>query len=100
MKLRSQTLLSIQVPVIVYLAERSLTTAEVMRLVPGSIIEMPKKAEEDLELFISNRSIASGEAVKVGENFGIRLTSVGTPEERLAAAIEKAAEGAKNESAA
>ena len=100
MKLRTQTLLSIEVPVIVFLAERHMATAEVMRLVPGSIIEMPKRAEEDLELFIANRSIASGTAVKVGENFGIRLTSVGTPTERLAAAIAKAAEGRGSESAA
>ncbi len=91
MAMRSKSVLSIEVPVIVYLAERSFTTAEIMRLVPGSIIEMAKQADKDLDLYISNRRVGTGTAVKVGENFGLRVTSMIEPVARLEAALDDAA---------
>lgn len=72
-----QRILHLSVPVIVKLAERRLTVSEVMRLGVGVIIEFYKSSEEPLELLISNKTIGVGEAVKVGENFGLRLTHVG-----------------------
>ena len=69
--------LDIEVPVIVKLAERSLTLAEVMRLGTGAIIEFSRSSEEPLELMINNKAIGLGEAVKVGENFGLRITQIG-----------------------
>ena len=70
-------ILHLQVPVIVKLAERTLTLSEVMRLGTGAIIEFFKSSEEPLELLINNKPIAVGETVKVGENFGLRITQVG-----------------------
>lgn len=70
-------ILSISVPVIVKLAERRLSMAEVMRLGVGAIIEFSKRSEEPLQLLINNKPIAVGEAVKVGENFGLRITQIG-----------------------
>ena len=64
-------------PVIVKLAERKLLLSEVMRLGVGAIIEFVKSSEEPLELLINNKPIAVGETVKVGENFGLRITQVG-----------------------
>jgi flagellar motor switch protein FliN/FliY len=72
-----QRILRLQVPVIVKLAERKLTFAEVMRLGPGAIIEFSKSSEEPLELLINNKTIGLGEAVKVGENFGLRINQIG-----------------------
>jgi flagellar motor switch protein FliN/FliY len=66
-----------QVPVIVKLAERKLTLAEVMRLGPGAIIEFVKSSEEPLELLINNKTIGLGDAVKVGENFGLKINQIG-----------------------
>jgi len=66
-----------EVPVIVKLAERKLTLSEVMRLGTGAIVEFLKSSEEPLELLVNNKQIAVGEAVKVGENFGLRITQVG-----------------------
>ena len=43
----------------------------------GAIIEFSKSSEEPLELLVNNKTIAVGQTVKVGENFGIRLTTVG-----------------------
>lgn len=78
-------LLSIQVPVIVKLAERKLPVSEVLRLGVGSIIEFVKSNDEPLQMMVNNRTVALGEAVKVGENFGIRLRQIGDPQQLLAA---------------
>ena len=70
-------ILRLQVPVIVKLAERRLTMSEVLRLGTGAIIEFAKASDEPLELLINNKAIGLGEAVKVGENFGLRITQIG-----------------------
>lgn len=74
-------ILHLQVPVIVKLAERKLTMAEVMRLGPGAIIEFLKSSDEPLELLINNKAIGVGDAVKVGENFGLKITQIGDVKE-------------------
>lgn len=83
-----QSILSLEVPVIVQLGERTLTLREVLGLVPGAIIEIPKLADDELDLMINNERVGVGSAVKVGENFGIRITAIGSPQE-LAEAISK-----------
>jgi flagellar motor switch protein FliN len=72
-----ERILRLQVPVIVKLAERKLNLAEVMRLGPGAIIEFEKSSEEPLELMVNNKTIAIGETVKVGENFGLKISQIG-----------------------
>ncbi len=78
-------ILTLQVPVIVKLAERRLPVAEVLRLGVGSIIEFVKRSDEPLDLLVNNRPVAVGEAVKVGENFGLRVRHVGDPRDVVAA---------------
>jgi flagellar motor switch protein FliN len=70
-------ILRMEVPVIVKLAERKLSMSEVMRIGTGAIIEFFKSNDEPLELLINNKTVGVGEAVKVGENFGIRITQIG-----------------------
>ena len=70
-------ILRLEVPLIVKLADRTLTLAEVMRLGPGAIIEFFKSSDEPLELLVNNKTIAIGETVKVGENFGLKITQIG-----------------------
>ena len=78
-----ERILSIPVPLIVKLADRRTGLEEVLRLSVGSIIEFRKNSDEQLELMINNKSIGVGYAVKVGENFGIRLTHIGDVRELL-----------------
>src|SRR5271154_5089932 len=70
-------ILQLDVPLIVRLAERKMNCSEVMRLGTGAIIEFPKSSEQPLELLVNNKVIALGDAVKVGENFGLRIKQVG-----------------------
>ena len=73
--------MQLEVPVIVKLAERKLTLGEVMRLGAGAIIEFSKSSDEPLELLINNKPIGVGDAVKVGENFGLKITQIGDVKE-------------------
>jgi flagellar motor switch protein FliN len=77
--------LQLEVPVIVRLGERSMNLAEVLSLVPGSIIELPKPVGAELDLLVNNKQVGTGVAVKVGENFGLRITYVGDVRERIEA---------------
>ena len=70
-------ILRLEVPVIVKLAQRKLSMSEVLRLGVGAIIEFAKSSDEPLDLLINNKPIGVGEAVKVGENFGLRITQIG-----------------------
>jgi flagellar motor switch protein FliN len=80
-----QAILKLEVPVIVRLGERVLTVAEVVNLVPGAIIELPKRSEDELDLMVNNKQVGFGTAVKVGENFGLRITYIGDQRSRIAA---------------
>jgi len=77
--------LRLEVPVIVRLGERTMSLQEVIGLVPGAIIELPKGSEDELDLMVNNKQIGTGAAVKVGENFGIRINYIGDIRERIAA---------------
>jgi flagellar motor switch protein FliN len=77
--------LRLEVPVIVRLGERRMPLSSVLALVPGSILELPKGAEEELDLLVNNKQIGTGVAVKVGENFGLRITYLGDVRERIEA---------------
>ena len=71
-------ILQLEVPVIVQLADRYMAMADVLALNVGSVIEFDKKFDAELELVVSDRQIGLGHAVKVGENFGLRITRIGT----------------------
>lgn len=76
-------ILRLRVPVIVRLADRRMSVSEIIRLSPGAIIEFDRGDDADLELMINNRVIAGGSAVKVGENFGLKLTCIGDVRHRI-----------------
>ncbi|MHC4975689.1 MAG: FliM/FliN family flagellar motor switch protein [Planctomycetota bacterium] len=87
-------ILQLEVPIIVDIGSRALPLRDVLQLSTGSIIELPKGAEEELELNVNNKTIATGIAVKVGENFGIQISYIGNIQERLDALAAEAQEQA------
>ena len=80
-----ETILALEVPVIVQIAERIMTVEEVTGIAPGAIIELSKSANDDLEIRVNNKTIGTGNAVKVGENYGIRVTFLGDLDDRITA---------------
>ena len=78
-----RSLLKISVPIMVTLASKKQPISSIVEIVPGSIIQFNKSCEEMLELEVSGRRVALGECVKVGDKFGLRITSVILPDERF-----------------
>ncbi len=78
-----RSLLRIKVPVVVTLAEKRQKLNRIVELGPGSIIQFDKSCEEMLDLEVGNQAVACGEAVKVGDKFGLRITAMVLPDERF-----------------
>jgi flagellar motor switch protein FliN len=78
-------ILQMRFPVIVVLAERQMELGEILRLNVGSIIEFERSAEAELALRVGNRPVGVGQAVKVGEFFGLRVTAIDSVEQRIRA---------------
>jgi len=76
-QVRLQSLLRIAVPVIVMLAEKRLTVEELLQLAIGQVVIFDKPCDEFLELMVNNQCIGRGEAVKVGDRFGLRIVEIG-----------------------
>ncbi len=79
----SRSLLRVKVPVVVTLAQKRQPVSRIVELGPGCIIQFDKSCEEMLDLHLGGRMIAHGEAVKVGDKFGLRITNIVLPEERF-----------------
>ena len=80
-----KSIMSLDVPLIVVIGTRDMAVKEVMNLAPGAILELPKLANEELEILINNKPIGLGAAVKVGENFGVKINYVGDVKDRIKA---------------
>ena len=80
-----ERLLHLHVPIIVKLAERDMSVESILKLTVGSVLEFDRSAESELDLVVTDQTIGAGEAVKIGENFGLRITRIGTPVERIRA---------------
>jgi len=79
----TQTLLKVKVPVHVVLASRKEKIGEVLDLAPGTIIKFEKSCEEMLHMFVGDQMIAEGEAIKIGDKFGFRISSIEMPHEHF-----------------
>lgn len=78
----TRSLLRVRVPVTVTLANTRQSVRRILELGPGAIIQFKKTCEETLTLEVGGRVIAEGEAVKVGDKFGLWITSMILPKER------------------
>ena len=87
----SRSLLKIELPVRVVLVSCKESLKEVVELTPGGILKFDKSCEELLHLYVGDQRVAEGEAVKVGDRFGLRVLSMLMPEEHfLKAQVNKA----------
>jgi flagellar motor switch protein FliN/FliY len=60
-----------------------MTIAEILELGTGSIVELDKLAGEPVDILVNNKPLAKGEVVVLDENFGVRITSLVDPVERV-----------------
>ncbi len=80
---RLQLLFDIPLNITVELGRTKLTLKEVMELGVGSLIELDKLTGEPVDIYVNNKLIAKGEVVVIDENFGVRITEIISPKERL-----------------
>ena len=76
-------ILDIHLDVSVELGRVKMLVNDLLQLGQGSIIELNKSVGEPLEIYINNKLIARGEVVVVDESFGIRVTDIISPLERV-----------------
>jgi len=76
-------ILDIPLTLNVELGRSQLLINELLQLGQGSVIELTKLAGEPIEVLVNQKLVARGEVVVVNDKFGIRLTDVVTPSERL-----------------
>jgi len=80
----TRSLLRVRVAVTATLASKKESLGEILKISPGAILQFEKSCEELLDLEIGGQKCAEGEAVKVGDKFGLRITSIVLPSERFA----------------
>jgi flagellar motor switch protein FliN/FliY len=76
-------ILDIPLEVSAELGRTKLLINELLQLGQGSVVELNKLAGEPLEIYVNGKLVARGEAVVINEKFGIRLTDIISPIERV-----------------
>lgn len=76
-------ILDIPLKVTVELGRVKMPIRDILQLAQGSVVELSKFTGEPLELLVNDRLVARGEVVTVNEKFGIRLTDILSPMERI-----------------
>lgn len=73
--------LDIELPISIELGRTSMLIRDIVKLAPGSIVELDKLSGEPVDLFVNGRLFARGEVVVVDENFAVRITGLVAPNE-------------------
>lgn len=76
-------ILDIPVQISVELGRTKITIKNLLQLAHGSVVELDAMAGEPMSVFVNGTLIAQGEVVVVNDKFGIRLTDIITPSERM-----------------
>src|SRR6056297_3663859 len=76
-------LLDVPLNVSVEVGRSRIMIKDLLQMCEGYVIELDKLAGEPLDLYVNSKLIARGEAVVVNEKFGLRLTDVVSPSERI-----------------
>lgn len=81
---RLELLLDVPLDLSVELGRARMSIQDLLNLSPGSVIELDKIAGEPLDILVNDRLVARGEAVVVNDKFGVRITDIVSPSERIA----------------
>ena len=76
-------ILDIPVQITVELGRTKITIKNLLQLAHGSVVELEAMAGEPMDVLVNGTLIAQGEVVVVNDKFGIRLTDIITPSERM-----------------
>ena len=71
-----ETLLDVSMPVTIEFGRTNMTVQEVLQLATGSVIQLQRMVGEPIDIYVSDRKLAEGEVVVIGEHFGVRITKI------------------------
>ncbi len=75
--------MDIELPISIELGRTHMLIRDIVKLSPGSVVELDKLSGEPVDLFVNSKRFARGEVVVIEENFAVRITELINPEERL-----------------
>jgi len=78
-------LMDLEMPINIELGRTKQTIKSILQLGQGSIIELDKLSGDPVDVYINDRKFAEGEVVVVDENFGVRITEIVSPVEKIKA---------------
>ncbi len=78
-------LMDVPLKLTVELGRTTRMVKEILALAPGAVVELDKLSGEAVDILVNEKLIAKGEVVVIDENFGVRITEILNPEERLTA---------------
>jgi flagellar motor switch protein FliN len=76
-------LLDVELDASLRFGQREMLLRDILELRPGSVIELNRNIQEPAELLVGGRVIAHGEVVIVDGNYGLRITDIAKPQQRL-----------------
>ncbi|MGH9407380.1 MAG: FliM/FliN family flagellar motor switch protein [Terriglobia bacterium] len=78
-----ELLLDVELEVALRFGQREMVLGDILKLMPGSVIELGRDVHDPVELLIGDRVVAWGEVVTVDGNYGLRITGLASREERI-----------------
>ena len=69
-------LMDIPLELTVEIGRRSMTMGELIELTPGTVVELDHGSDENLDIMVNGKLVARGEAVMVGERYGVRVMEI------------------------
>ena len=76
-------LLDIPLEISVELGRTKVSVGDLLKLSQGSVVELERSTDQPLEIYVNRKLMAQGEVVVVNEKFGIRLTNIISPGDRV-----------------
>ncbi len=76
-------LMDVELPVMLRFGTRQATLREVLDLATGAVLELDREVQEPVDLVLNGKLIARGEVVVVDGNYGLRVTEVASPQQRV-----------------
>jgi len=76
-------LMDVSLPIAIELGRTAMAIEDILNLSPGSVVELDKLAGEPVDLLVNNKLLAKGEVVVIDENFGVRITRMVSPQDRI-----------------
>lgn len=80
---KMELLYDLQLPVSIELGRTNMLIREILRLGRGSVVEFDKLVSEPVDVLINGKKVAEGEVVVIDKHFGIRVTTLIDPADRL-----------------